>query len=330
VVAISLPPLLTRPQEVASAIRAVNEDGASDVTLITVFMQAQGLPPELEGIPSYRFPEDAARALARAARYGSWRAQPEGIIPEFPDVRRDEAAALIDRSLQDGPRWLRPDEVAELLSFYALPLAEWRMAGGPEQAAELSAELGGPVAVKAVAPDLIHKTEAGAVALDLKGRDEVRAAAEEMERRMSAIGHAPTGFMVQRMVEGGVEMLIGVVHDPSFGPVLACGAGGTAVELMRDVSVRITPLTDLDADEMLRELKTFPLLQGYRGSAPADLAAISDVILRLSTLVEDHRQIAETDLNPVMALPDGAVIVDARVRVEPAPPPPPLSARRPG
>jgi acyl-CoA synthetase (NDP forming) len=132
------------------------------------------------------------------------------------------------------------------------------------------------------------------------------------------------------MVKGGVEMLVGVVHDPVFGPVVACGAGGTAVELLKDVSVRITPLTDRDADEMLRELKTFPLLEGYRGSPPADLRALTDVILRLSALVEDHPAVVEADLNPVMALPDGCTIVDARVRVEAAAPPPPLSARRPG
>ena len=329
VIAIFIPPLLTRPEEVAAAIRRV-ADHKSDVTLITVFMQAQGLPPELEGIPSYRFPEDGARALARASRYGSWRGEPEGSVPEFADVRREDAAALIDRALQDGPRWLRPDEVAELLGLYGLPLADWRLARSSEEAATLAGELAGPVALKALAPDLVHKTEAGAVALGLGGPDQVMAAAEEMEARVRAAGHEPTGFMVQRMVEGGVEMLVGVVHDPSFGPVLACGAGGTAVELMKDVSVRITPLTDRDADEMLRELKTFPLLEGYRGSPPADLAAIRDVILRLSALVEDHRQIAETDLNPVKVLPDAAVVVDARVRVQPVAPPPPLSARRPG
>jgi acyl-CoA synthetase (NDP forming) len=297
--------------------------------VLTVFMQAQGLPPELEGIPSYRFPEDAARALARASLYGTWLDSPEGSIPELGDVRRDEAAMLIDRALQDGPRWLHPDEVAELLGCYGLPLAEWRIASSPEEAAASSTELAGAVALKALAPSLVHKTEAGAVELDIEGAEKVRRAAEEIAARVRSTGHEPVGYLVQRMVKGGVEMLVGVVHDPVFGPVVACGAGGTAVELLKDISVRITPLTDRDADEMLGELKTFPLLEGYRGSPPVDLEALRDVILRISALVEDHSEVVEADLNPVVALPDGCVIVDARVRIEAAAPPPPLSARRP-
>ena len=329
VVAIFIPPLVTRAEEVAASIRAVDDQGAGEVPVLTVFMQAQGLPPELEGIPSYRFPEDAARALARASLYGTWLDSPEGSIPELGDVRRDEAAVLIDRALQDGPRWLHPDEVAELLGCYGLPLAEWRIASSPEEAAASSTELAGAVALKALAPSLVHKTEAGAVELDIEGAEKVRRAAEEIAARVRSAGHEPVGYLVQRMVKGGVEMLVGVVHDPVFGPVVACGAGGTAVELLKDISVRITPLTDRDADEMLGELKTFPLLEGYRGSPPVDLEALRDVILRISALVEDHSEVVEADLNPVVALPDGCVIVDARVRIEAAAPPPPLSARRP-
>ena len=130
------------------------------------------------------------------------------------------------------------------------------------------------------------------------------------------------------MVPPGVELFVGVVHDPVFGPVVACGAGGTAVELLHDVAVRITPITDLEAGEMLRSLATFPLLEGYRGSVPADVPAVEELLLRVSALVEAHPEIAEMDLNPVMAGPDGAVVVDARIRVETAAPAAPISARR--
>jgi acyl-CoA synthetase (NDP forming) len=130
------------------------------------------------------------------------------------------------------------------------------------------------------------------------------------------------------MVGGGVEMLVGVVHDASFGPVLACGAGGTAAELLKDVAVRITPLTDLDAAEMVRSLATFPLLEGYRGAPKADVAALEDLLLRVSAMVEAHPEIAELDCNPVTVLPDGAVVVDARIRIEPAGLQLPLAARR--
>jgi acyl-CoA synthetase (NDP forming) len=125
------------------------------------------------------------------------------------------------------------------------------------------------------------------------------------------------------MVEQGVEMIIGVVGDALFGPVIACGAGGVQAELLKDVSVRISPLSREDASEMLRSLATYPLLTGYRGAQPSDLAAVEEVLLRISAMVEAHKEIAELDLNPVFAAPDGAVAVDARVRVEAAPPPRP-------
>jgi acyl-CoA synthetase (NDP forming) len=129
------------------------------------------------------------------------------------------------------------------------------------------------------------------------------------------------------MVEGGIELLVGVVHDPSFGPVVACGAGGTAVELLKDVAVRLTPLTDRDAAGMVRSLTTFPLLDGYRGAPKADVAALEELLLQVAALVEAHPEVAELDLNPVRALPEGVAVVDARIRVQEASPPPPLAAR---
>jgi acyl-CoA synthetase (NDP forming) len=251
-------------------------------------------------------------------------------VPELPDVRHDEAAALLAAALADGPgpRWLAPEEVARLLACYGLPIAEWRLAGSPEEAAAAANELGGPVALKAVAPRLVHKTEAGAVRLGLAGADAVQAAAAEMAAAVAAEGYTVDGFLVQRMVGEGVELLVGVVHDASFGPVIACGAGGTAVELLKDVAVRITPLTELDAAEMVRSLATYPLLDGYRGAPKGDVAALEDLLLRVSALVEAHPTIAELDCNPVRVLPDGVVVVDARVRVEAATPPLPLAARR--
>ena len=334
-IVIFIPPLLTEPAEVASAVRAAAAAGT--VPVLTVIMSADRLPhePDEAGgrLPVYRFPEEAARALARAAEYGSWRERPEGRLPELPGLRRDEAAGLLAAALAGGPgesqpRWLAPDEVASLLDCYGLPLAEWRLAGTPEEAGAAAEELGGPVALKAVAPLLLHKTEARGVRLGLSGAEQVRAAAQEMAAAVAAAGHTVERFLVQRMVGGGVELLVGVVNDASFGPVVACGAGGTAVELLKDVAVRITPLTDRDAAEMVRSLATFPLLDGYRGAPKADVQALEDLLLRVSALVEAHPQVAELDCNPVKVLPDGAVVVDARVRVETATPALPLAARR--
>jgi acyl-CoA synthetase (NDP forming) len=197
----------------------------------------------------------------------------------------------------------------------------------PEEAGEAAAKIGGKVALKAFGEGVIHKTDLGAVRLDLASAGQVEAAAREMRERVTAAGVEVEGFEVQEMVEGGVEMLVGVVHDPLFGPVVACSAGGTTVELVRDVAVRVTPITDLDATEMVRSLRTFPLLEGFRGAPPADVRALEDVILRLGALVDAHPTIAEMDCNPVLVLPRGAVVVDARIRVQAASPEQPLAAR---
>ncbi len=334
VIAIFIPPLATDLAEVAGAIREAAEAAPAQVPVLAVVMSAAGGPLELRGtrraVPSYAFPEDAARALARTAGYGEWRGAPEGKVPELADARRDEAAAVLATALAAGtlPRWLGPDEVARLLGCYGLPMAPWRLAGTPEAAGAAAAELGGAVAVKAVAPGLVHKTEAGAVRLGLSGADAVVRAAREMAGEVAVTGHQASAFLVQRMAEPGVELLVGVVHDPSFGPVVACGAGGTAVELLNDVAVRITPLTDLDVRQMVRSLATFPLLDGYRGAPKADVAALEDVVLRVGALVDEHPEVAELDCNPVIVGPAGAVIVDARVRIEHPAAPPPLGARR--
>ena len=160
--------------------------------------------------------------------------------------------------------------------------------------------------------------------LDLANADAVREAALEIEAAVTQAGHELEGLVVQPMAPTGPELIVGVVNDSSFGPVLACGAGGTTAEVIKDVAVRITPVTDLDAHEMLRSLKTFTLLDGYRGTPRCDIPAIEDVLLRVSAMVEEHPEIVELDLNPLIAMPEGAVIVDARVRIQDAPPAVPM------
>jgi acetate---CoA ligase (ADP-forming) len=151
-----------------------------------------------------------------------------------------------------------------------------------------------------------------------------------MTTELERTGHALTGFVVQRLVERpAVEMLVGVTNDPDFGPLLACGAGGTTAELLNDVAVRLTPIDDRDASEMVRSLRTFPLLDGYRGAPPAAVGALEDILLRLSALVEAHPEIVELDLNPVMVTAERALVVDARARVAVAPVRPPWPSMRP-
>jgi acetate---CoA ligase (ADP-forming) len=329
ILAIFVPPLVTSAADVAVAIREVVET-ARGVPIASVFMTSEGPPGELssEGVrvPGYEFPEDAARAVALAAKYGRWRARPGGTIPAPAGTRPERAAAIISQELGTGSGWLPPASVAALLECYDLPLMPARVAADADQATTAAAELGVPVAMKGTAPGLLHKSDAGGVRLGLDSPEAVRTAAAEIEASLAAAGHRLDGLIVQPMASAGVELIVGVVHDHSFGPVLACGAGGTTAELIDDVAVRITPLTDSDAREMLRSLRTFPLLDGYRGAPRCDLAAIEDVLLRVSAMVEAHPEILELDCNPLIARPDGAVIVDARVRVEGAPPRPPLSS----
>ena len=331
-IVIYIPPQATKAVEIAHAIvRAINEIGGR-IPVATTWMSTKGLPEALHEagtrVPSFAFPEQAAIAMAHAARYGRWRDRPVGTIPRFQDSRRDEAAGVIAGALgRAAGGWLTAPEVQRLFECYGLHTVVSEQAGTPEEAGDAAARLASQVALKAFGPDIVHKTEVGAVALGLSGPTETAEAARAMAERVEAAGLTLEGFVVQQMVHGGVEMLVGVAHDPLFGPVVACSAGGTTVELLRDVAVRVTPITDLDASEMVRSLRTFPLLDGFRGAAKVDVASLEEVILRVSALVDDHATIAEMDCNPVMILPHGALIVDARVRVQEAPPIRPLAAR---
>ncbi len=331
ILTIFVPTLVTEARDVAAAIVGVAEDEPG-VPIAAVFMTSEGLPTELssEGtqVPGYQFPEDAARAIALAAKHGRWRTRPRQERWLATDTRPDEAAAVISQQLASGPCWVELDRVVALLNCYGLPQIETRVVASVAEAVDKLGELGTPVVLKAIAPDLVHKTDAGGVRLGLAGPEQVRAAAAEIESAVTAAGYRLDGFAVQPMAPEGIELILGVVNDHNFGPVIACGAGGTTGELIKDVSVRITPLSELDASEMIRALQTFPLLDGYRGARRCNMKAIENVLLRLSVMVEAHPEIVELDFNPLIATPDGAVIVDARVRVESAPAPAPVASLR--
>ena len=180
--------------------------------------------------------------------------------------------------------------------------------------------MGFPVALKAEGPALLHKTEAGAVKLALGDEREVREAYDDLQSRL---GDGMTGAVVQQMISGGVEVMVGSMEDPTFGQVMAFGAGGTLVELLSDVTLRMHPLTDVDADDMLVNTRVAKLLRGFRGAKPSDIAAVKDVLLRVSAMLTICPEIAELDLNPLKALDSGVYAVDARVRVKRSEPRPP-------
>ncbi|HEX8968136.1 MAG TPA: GNAT family N-acetyltransferase [Chloroflexota bacterium] len=334
VICIFLPPLATQPDDVARSLAtALDELAVLNKPILSVFMSADHLPELTTGkgrrLPGYHTPEPAAIALAHAVRYAEWRARPVETPPALSGIQRDEAGLLLADSLRRGGGWLAPEEVRRLLALYGIPTVDQRMVSTSAEAGQAAAELGGEVVLKVVAPGVLHKSDVGGVRLHLRGQQAVGRAAEHMlisVREM--VGQEPTGFLVQRMAPAGVEMLVGVVNDASFGPTIAVGAGGTMVELLKDVSVRLSPLTRADASAMLRELRSFPLLDGYRGAPRCDVHALQDVLLRIGALAEEHPSVAEMDCNPVIVTDSGAVVVDARVRVEEAAPRRPLGARR--
>jgi acyl-CoA synthetase (NDP forming)/GNAT superfamily N-acetyltransferase len=265
-------------------------------------------------VPAYAYPESAARALGRAAAYGTWLATPAGTVPELDRIRATDARALIAAFLDrlPGGGWLPPTEAGELLRCYGIPLVETQLAGDSGAAARAAAELGCPVVIKAEVPGLLHKSDAGAVRLDLRSPEDVRRCFEDLAVKFAG---RLTGVLVQPMVTGGVEVIMGVVQEPVFGPLVVFGLGGVATEVLGDHSARLAPLTGADADAMIRSIRAAPLLSGHRGAPAADLAALSDALLRVSRLAADLPEVAELDLNPVIARPDGVFAVDARIRV---------------
>ena len=276
-------------------------------------------PAEPQLRPVYRFPEPAALALARAARYAAWRDTPLGAIPALPGVDAAAGRQICREALRRGPGWLLPEEVDQLLEAFGLPRPAVRFAFDEDEAVAHAAALGYPVAVKLASSVLVHKTEWQGVHLNVTDeagvRRAVRAMREALERH-DLLG-AMDGVLVQKMAPSGIDTFAGVTQDPTFGPVIAFGLGGTAVEVLGDVVFRITPLTDRDAGEMIRSIKGYRLLEGFRGQPPADVAAAADVLLRLSRMVEEIPEIATVDLNPVRLLETGrgALVLDARVRV---------------
>ncbi len=277
-------------------------------------------------VPVYGYPESAARALGHAAKYRNWREQPPGQIPYLGGVRATDARAQLGRFLASHPSggWLPPAAVTDLLQCYQIPLVDTRLAADEQAAVAAAAELGGPVVLKADVPGLVHKTEAGAVKLHLRDEQEVRAAYQDLS---AAFGQDLSAVLVQPMLTGGVEVLIGVVQEEVFGPLVVFGLGGVATDVLGDHMAKLTPLTDVDADDLIHGVHAAPLLFGHRGSPPVDTTALRDMLLRVSRLAEDLHEVSELDLNPVIATSTGAHAVDARIRVSPAQPRDPFLRR---
>jgi acetyl coenzyme A synthetase (ADP forming)-like protein len=326
VIVIYIPPLAVQSDEVAAGIREVARSFEGQKTILACFMSARGAPRELtygkSALPSYAFPESAARALARAADYAAWRKRPQGAVPMFR-VDREAAQQVIWQTLERSgaaEAWLNPEEWQSVLGAYGIRCAPLSFASSARSAADAARELGFPVAVKLASPTITHKSDIGGVILGVSSGQAVQRAYRQIHERVRKLDrlNEVEGAIVQKMISGGVEVLVGVTQDPSFGPLVMFGLGGTMVELMKDVQIRLQPLTDIDAREMVRSIKGYPLLEGWRGSAAGDVAAAEELILRVSQIVEELPEIVEMDLNPVKLLRpgEGAVVVDCRIFVK--------------
>jgi acetyl coenzyme A synthetase (ADP forming)-like protein len=303
VIALFVPPVVAGAEEVADAIARAVEQAGVDKPVLACVISSDGTPERLLSSPvsAFAYPESAARALGRVADRAAWLRRPQGRVPELDGIDAKAARAVIT---EGRDRWLTPEETRRLLQTYGLPVVAERAAESVEAAVAVAQRLGYPVVVKTAAAG-VHKTESGGVALDLRDEDAVRQAA-------AAIGPP---LIVQPLVRGGVELLVGAVEDPVFGPLVALGPGGTYAELIGDAGFRLAPVTDVDADELVRSGKVGKLIAGFRGNPPADAGAVIDVVLRIARLADDFPELAELDLNPVIASPDGCVVVAARIRV---------------
>lgn len=327
VIVIFVPPLVTGAEAVARAILAGT--AGSKKPILSCFMGSHGVPESLrslqEGhIPSYAFPESAAQTLARAVSYGVWRNKPPGKTPSVAGVDRERGRDVVARALADGgpePRWLAADLMAELFGAYGIRMSATRAATNRGEAASVAKGIGFPVALKVRSRDVVHKTDVGGVRLNLRTEEE---AAQAFDDIRTALQRAKPdarfeGVTVEPMIQGGVETIVGMTRDPAFGPVVLFGLGGVAVELLRDVSLRVAPLTDRDAEEMVREIRGYPLLEGYRGGARSNVESLIDLLHRLSRLAIDLPEVSELDLNPVTVFPGDApcMALDARLRLHP-------------
>jgi acyl-CoA synthetase (NDP forming) len=306
VVVVFLPPLMAGSEEFGPALRAVAQTSAKPI--VATFLSEEGIPPEVAvldengmpargSVPSFTTPERAVIALAKVAEYARWRRRPMGELPDLPDVDEDAARAVVRGVLAGDPagRELTDDELISLLAAYGIPLLGTRAVTDAEEAVGAAEEVGYPVVLKSTAPWLRHRSDLGGVRLDLTDADAVRAA-------FAAI---PSGdpVIVQEMAAPGVATVVEIVDDPSFGALVSFGLGGVATDLLGDRAYRTLPLTDLDAAELVRAPRAFPLLDGYRGSEPVDLAALENLLLRVARLADDLPEVLRLRLEPVIVGP---------------------------
>jgi len=322
VIVICVPQMATNLEKMSSTI--VKQARFSDKPVFAVYMATGDIQKSLQiledaHIPHYRFPEDAARAMSAMVRYVRWRKRPRTEIKHFDDVNPAKVREILDKAIKEKRKFLPEPEAYEILGAYGLPISRNKLVHNEKEAIRGAAEIGFPVAMKIVSPDIVHKVDVGGVILNLFSESDVRHAYSELMGQVKAAKQDARiwGVLIQEMVIGGKETILGMKRDPLFGGLLMFGLGGIYVEVFKDVTFRIAPIRELSAKSMIERIKGIKLLQGFRGEPPCDLDAIAQSLLRLSQLVTDFPEIEEMDINPLIVLPagSGARVVDARILI---------------
>jgi len=321
-IVISTPQLMTNLAAIASAVTKVASQHQKPTLVCqmalgeieeTLTILSQGR------LPHYHFPEEAARALAAMAHYARNLGRPRYEVKTFTDVDRDAVRQVFADVRKEGRSFVLEPEAHRIFQAYGFPVLPYRWVHASVDAVQAAEEVGYPVALKIVSPDIVHKFDVGGVKVHLHTVAEVRRAYEEVlaDARQAQPQAEPAGVLVQKMAPPGTEMILGMTRDPHFGPLLMIGLGGTLVEIFQDVMFSVAPVSEQWARRMIGDLKAFPLLKGYRGEPPRDLEVIAECLERLSQLALDFPEIRELDINPLMVFPQGqgAVVVDARIFV---------------
>jgi acyl-CoA synthetase (NDP forming) len=318
--------MVTEPAQIAQGIAGGAAQVPAHKPVACAFMSSEPTPAEINAgargaIPCYKFPENVAIALEAANHYRRWRSRPRGVTMGLGAAAETAIRAVVDRVLSTatGPTWLAPRELTTVLEAAGIQVATGEQSS-LEDAPVIADRIGYPLVAKIVSPDVVHKSDVGGVIMGLHSVTDLQQALAQMKRRMDELGKRLDAVLLQKEISRGIEALVGVTTDPTFGPLLVCGLGGVTVELVKDVAFRLHPVTDEDAAEMVAALRSAALLDGYRGAPAGDRPALISVIRRISALVELVPEITELDLNPVKVLEPGlgAVVIDARMRVAPA------------
>jgi acetyltransferase len=321
VLIILTPQAMTEIEKTAEVIGEISN--RTDKPIVTSFMGGKRIETGLKvmcqkRVPNYPFPERAVSAIEAMYKYTLWQKKPAPEIKKT-DVQKEKVSSVFGKIRQTGRQYLCEYEAKQIISAYGFRIPNSILATSETEAVQAAEEIGYPLVAKISSPDILHKSDFGGVIMGVKNAAEIRGFFSDITQKARRLlpNAEIKGVLVQQMITGGKEVILGMTRDPQFGPLLMFGLGGIYVEVLKDVAFRIAPIGLNDAEEMIREIRSFPLLQGVRGERPADINALVDDILRLSQLAIDFPEILEMDINPLMVFPEGGgtMAIDARLTI---------------